>query len=269
MTPGARPEARPALAPDLERVVTVLGEARARADDADCAAGGPLPSAAPLTAAVETIVAALFPNHFGPPDLDRLGVDGFVGGALGTAADILRDQVCHELGWTARASGASEATVEANAVDIVKRLLVSLPGIRALLQRDVVAAYRGDPAARSLDEVLLCYLGVKAITYHRLAHALHDLGAALIARIIADNGWSYRPLAYFAAGSRFAVSRADRPTQQSAAPEGGTYWVAYKGGKFDLALARRSDVQRRQLIKTSNSENALQIWWKAPAPIAD
>ncbi len=174
------------LAPDLDRVVTTLGETRARADDADCAAGGPLPSAGPLAAAVETIAGALFPNHFGPPDFGHIGVEAFVRRALEDALGILLDQVHHELSWTARGAGRREASVEADALDVVRQLLVSLPAIRALLQRDVTAAYRGDPAARSMDEVLLCYPGVKAITYHRLAHALHGLGAVLIARIIAE-----------------------------------------------------------------------------------
>ncbi len=187
MTAGSGPEdARSALDPDLDRVVAALGDARARTDDADCTANAALPSAPPLTAAVETIVSALFPNHFGPPDLDRIGVDAFVGGALRRAVDILIDQVRHELAWRARSAGLTDTSVEDDAVAIVRRLLASLPDIRALLHTDVVAAYRGDPAARSVDEVLLCYPGVKAITYHRLAHALHHLGAGLVARIIGE-----------------------------------------------------------------------------------
>ena len=49
----------------------------------------------------------------------------------------------------------------------------ALPGIRRLLDSDVLAAFQGDPAARSVDEVLLCYPGVLAIIHHRLAHELY------------------------------------------------------------------------------------------------
>ena len=55
-----------------------------------------------------------------------------------------------------------------------------------MLDTDIRAAYEGDPAAGSLDEVLVCYPGITAIIHHRLAHELHRLGAPLIARIIAE-----------------------------------------------------------------------------------
>ena len=47
-------------------------------------------------------------------------------------------------------------------------------------------AYQGDPAARSVDEVLLCYPGVLAMIHHRLAHRLYELGLPLLARIVAE-----------------------------------------------------------------------------------
>ncbi len=61
-----------------------------------------------------------------------------------------------------------------------------MPGIRQLLDSDVLAAYQGDPAARSVDEVLLCYPGVLAMIHHRLAHQLYRLGLPLLARIVAE-----------------------------------------------------------------------------------
>ena len=62
----------------------------------------------------------------------------------------------------------------------------SLPKIRALLETDILAAYDGDAAAQSVDEVLVCYPGITAIISHRLAHELHLLKVPLIARIIAE-----------------------------------------------------------------------------------
>ena len=55
-----------------------------------------------------------------------------------------------------------------------------------LLDSDVLAAYQGDPAARSVDEVLLCYPGILAMIHHRLAHRLYQLGLPLLARIVAE-----------------------------------------------------------------------------------
>jgi serine O-acetyltransferase len=61
-----------------------------------------------------------------------------------------------------------------------------LAHIRELLDTDIYAAFEGDPAARSLDEVLVCYPGIHAIIHHRIAHELHSLGLPLVARIIAE-----------------------------------------------------------------------------------
>ena len=69
---------------------------------------------------------------------------------------------------------------------LVSEYARELPAIRRLLETDIVAAYEGDPAARSIDEVLGCYPGITAIIHHRLAHALHRLGLPLIARMIAE-----------------------------------------------------------------------------------
>ena len=61
-----------------------------------------------------------------------------------------------------------------------------IPGIRALVQTDVQAAYDGDPAATSKDEVIFCYPGLYAITVYRLAHVLYTLGVPMIPRIMTE-----------------------------------------------------------------------------------
>src|SRR5690606_4484808 len=79
-----------------------------------------------------------------------------------------------------------QAGIAAQADDLVRRFAAALPRVRVMLDTDVVAAYQGDPAARSVDEVLLCYPGVIAVIHHRLAHELYKLGAPLVARIVAE-----------------------------------------------------------------------------------
>jgi len=69
--------------------------------------------------------------------------------------------------------------------DVVLRLLGRLPELRAILNADVVAAYEGDPAASSIEEIVFSYPAVEAITTHRLAHALHREGVPIIPRIMA------------------------------------------------------------------------------------
>jgi serine O-acetyltransferase len=169
---------------ELQDVVSTLRKVCAGAADPDRRAGGPLPAAQPLAEVVESLTAALFPNHFGPADLDGR-VEPFVGAALDRALRVLREQIARELRWASpedRGQGGHAAEADA----MVTRFAASLPDVRCLLESDVIAAYRGDPAARSVDEVLICYPGVRAMLHYRLAHALYELGTPLIARLIAE-----------------------------------------------------------------------------------
>ena len=62
-----------------------------------------------------------------------------------------------------------------------------IPAVRALVQTDVQAAYDGDPAATSKDEVIFCYPGLFAITVYRLANVLYRLGVPMIPRIMTEH----------------------------------------------------------------------------------
>ncbi len=68
--------------------------------------------------------------------------------------------------------------------------LDQLPEIRELLDKDVSAAYEGDPAATNTEEIILCYPGVQAIAVHRLAHPLYKLGVPLLPRIMSE--WAHQ-----------------------------------------------------------------------------
>ncbi len=140
------------------------------------------PSRAALQRVAEDLCGALFPMRLGPADLHREGEDYYVGSALERALTALHEQVRLELGRGADASSDADAA----AAGIVRAFAARLPELRAILDSDVEAAYEGDPAARSVDEVLLCYPGLLALIHHRLAHELHRLGAPLVARIVAE-----------------------------------------------------------------------------------
>lgn len=131
---------------------------------------------------------ALFPLRLGPADLRRDGEDFYVGRALDAALHELVAQVRLELSSQRRNEGSAvdAQAIAGQADEIVATFARALPSLRELLDTDVEAAYRGDPAARSVDEVLLCYPGVLALINHRLAHRLYALGVPLIARIVAE-----------------------------------------------------------------------------------
>ncbi len=144
-----------------------------------------LPSRKILVGVAEGLSAAMFPNRLGSADLADEGVDHYVGHTLNTTLRALLVQIQHELHFSSGLENLSDEDRE-RAVGITQAFAKCLPGIRSLLESDIVAAYEGDPAAHSVDEVLVCYPGITAIIYYRLAHELHRLGVPLIARMISE-----------------------------------------------------------------------------------
>jgi serine O-acetyltransferase len=144
-----------------------------------------LPSREALTTIVNGLQAALFPTHYGRPNLTDESIDFFVGDTLNTTLNRLAEQVRRGLQFSAEEAIPDEEAMTRQAHDITRRFAASLPEVRALLVSDV-QAFSGDPAATSVAEIMLCYPGTIAILYYRLAHSLHQLGSPFLARLISD-----------------------------------------------------------------------------------
>lgn len=176
---------------DLQAVVAELAAVRQEwrsAQHRSLEAGGrELPSRDALADILQGLRGVLFPMRLGPPDLRQESEDFYVGHTLGAVLQALHAQVLLELRYLARhQTQTGDASPEARAASIVREFARSLPGIRRLLDSDVVAAFDGDPAAHSVDEVLLCYPGIQAMLYHRVAHTLYRAGVHLLARMVAE-----------------------------------------------------------------------------------
>lgn len=144
------------------------------------------PSREALNQVVEQLKGVLFPMRLGPPGLYYESEDFYVGHTLDSALQTLVDQAELEIRSSYREPSPSRQAVAERAETTIRAFAASLPTIRRLLDSDVIAAYQGDPAARSVDEVLLCYPGVLAMIHHRLAHRLYHLELPLLARILAE-----------------------------------------------------------------------------------
>jgi serine O-acetyltransferase len=171
----------------IEDVVTQLRDLRNESLRSRRRDGRPpkLPSRAALTEIVSGVTAALYPNRLGRPDLTDEGIDHFVGHRLDVALRSLHEQLLRELLFRSDLAVPSGEEA-AEAVTITREFARALPRIRQQLDSDILAAYQGDPAARSIDEVLVCYPGITAITHYRLANVLYRLGVPLTARMIAE-----------------------------------------------------------------------------------
>jgi serine O-acetyltransferase len=170
----------------LDRIVAELRASRAGSQQSRKEKGvRELPSRESLQGILEKLFAVLFPAHFGRPDLSDEGIDYFVGHTLDATLRELHVQVRRELQFESNDADQHGAD-RARAFEITRDFALRLPNVRAMLEKDIHAAFEGDPAARSIEEVRFCYPGIGAITHHRLAHELYRLGTPLLARIIAE-----------------------------------------------------------------------------------
>jgi serine O-acetyltransferase len=145
-----------------------------------------LPSRKTLIAAVDDLVSALYPRHFGPQGLSADQIDLFVGKTLRTALRALAGQIKLELALAAEGIGAGEPDPR-RASEIAANFAQALPTVRALTDSDARAGFEGDPSAASVDEVIFSFPGFAAVLRHRLAHELYKLGAPMLARIASED----------------------------------------------------------------------------------
>lgn len=158
-----------------------LVRAIADAIDAD---ESPMPATDPpqrpaLADAVARLRILLFPRTHSLLPRGRPALENFVR----NHARIVRASLLHELTAAYTMIGAEGG----KANDAVAALFEALPSIRRTLAIDARAAYDGDPAARSLDEVVLCYPGFFALLVHRVSHVLHEFGAPLVPRMLNEH----------------------------------------------------------------------------------
>lgn len=171
---------------EITHAVSALNAARAawRERQAGRHAVARFPSPAELARAVEYLAAALYPVRLGGFRGGAAREDYFVAEQLAHACAILREQIASEFEyWQADCADPFDSD---QADTIVRLFVAALPEVRALLDSDIDAAFVGDPAARSTDEILISYPGAQALLHHRIAHELHKLGAGIAARIVSE-----------------------------------------------------------------------------------
>lgn len=164
---------------DLTKTVSALSDISDSALHHYGIDGVPFPSVPELREIVELCRAVLFPGYYGAPIIDG-GVKYHIGVSLERIHKLIRHQIVAGLAFTGFDGFQQAASERAQA------FIEQLPTLRDILQTDVVAMYRNDPAAHNLGEVILCYPGMRAITNYRIAHALETLDVPLIPRMITE-----------------------------------------------------------------------------------
>lgn len=142
------------------------------------------PSRSGVEDVLALIAAALYPRRLGHFRGGAAEEDRFVAAKLLAGLTALEREIGAELAYWQK---DADATFPPEQAALIARLFgATLPRIRERVDSDVEAAFLADPAAQSVDEILLCYPGAVASLHHRIAHELNALGAPIVARILSE-----------------------------------------------------------------------------------
>ena len=136
---------------------------------------------------IEELRKVLFPGYFDQNRVRSEYVRYLVGQRIEFIQYHLKKQVARALGTADDCDFCPRSGHASQADEIVQKCLESIPKIREYLVTDVQAAFDGDPAAYSTDEIIFSYPGIHAITVYRIAHELVVLGVPQIPRIMTEH----------------------------------------------------------------------------------
>jgi serine O-acetyltransferase len=138
---------------------------------------------------VENLRCLIFAGYFGPKRLKSESMEYYAGELLEYLSYNLQKQIAKAL-RNQKDAVENEIEFKNRAQAVTYAFLKRIPEVRKLLAADVVAAFDGDPAAYSKDEIILCYPSIFAIMVSRLAHELYLLKVPLIPRMMTEHAHS-------------------------------------------------------------------------------
>ena len=144
-----------------------------------------------ILAALKKLQCVIFPGFFDEKELRKDNIRFYTGQLLEEIRELLTEQIAKTLRlFVEEFRDASADAVQKRSEEIVAKFLAAIPRIRENLATDIEAAYEGDPAAFSRDEVISSYPGIYATMVNRIAHELYELGVPLIPRIMTEHAHS-------------------------------------------------------------------------------
>jgi serine O-acetyltransferase len=150
----------------------------------------PLPDRGAIIRILDDILEVIYPGYFGSRHLEESNIDYHVGDLVDSIYSRLTKEIYKGVrpacDRTQDFCPHCHSIAEDQALDLLQRI----PDLRRRLAQDVQAAYDGDPAARSTDEVIFAYPAVYAISVYRIAHELRRNGVPLLPRIMTEHAHS-------------------------------------------------------------------------------
>lgn len=150
--------------------------------------GANLPSREGVVEITRDLLRLVFPGFYDKEPIRASQVREFTEELVASLARRLENEIQRSLEYRP-CDHCDKKDLAGTAARVTREFLAELPGVRATLQTDVTAAYEGDPAAISNEEIILAYPGIEAIAVQRLAHLLYRRHVALIPRIMTE--WAH------------------------------------------------------------------------------
>lgn len=144
-----------------------------------------IPEREAIVSLLETMLDILFPGYTGRREITKAGQFFTIGSLLNHVHSGLSAQITRAFSYRCSKENCRE-DCGAHGASVAADLLNKLPYIRSLLLDDALAALEGDPATKSLDEIILAYPGFKCICVHRIAHELYVAKVPLLPRVMSE-----------------------------------------------------------------------------------
>jgi serine O-acetyltransferase len=167
----------------LERVIDDVVDSYQGGEVINNLESAALPNKRAVVAALNHIKPVIYMGFYSTRSLNPANLRYAVSEHLYPAGEALAEQI-HRAATYEEGVGRSATHAPGWAEEVVLSLFSELPKLRRILNADVLAAFEGDPAASSIEEIVFSYPAVEAITCHRIAHCLHGQGVPIIPRII-------------------------------------------------------------------------------------
>lgn len=135
---------------------------------------------------IDKLLEIIFPGFSGKYRFSLNTIAFSIGNILTDLHEELFEQLFFAFRYDCMRDKCAECDVSALTEQAVKKLMDAIPQIRQAMKLDIAAAYEGDPAAISIDEIVVSYPGIKAITIQRFAHLLYHEDVPLIPRMMTE-----------------------------------------------------------------------------------
>jgi serine O-acetyltransferase len=142
--------------------------------------GANLPSEESVNRLASDLMHVLFPGFFEQSSVTKQNIGSVIARRLEEISIRLVTEIEKCLRF------ARDPKPDVHAREFTDLILSRLPAVRAIIQTDVTAAYHGDPAARSVEEIILAYPCVLVISLQRIAHEMYQLGVPLLPRMLTE-----------------------------------------------------------------------------------